>query len=677
MRSRRGDGPNDPVRLPVDGILDLHAFRPSEAGDLVREYLEECRRRGILEIRIVHGKGRGALRRTVHAALDRIEGIERYRLAGDASGWGATLVTLEPAGRVAEAGMKQRTRDPGRPAAGERENTPMGDDRKTKTTAKGTFPTGADLLHEPTLNKGTAFTEAERDAFGLRGLLPPRVCTQDVQVQRVMQNYRQKSTDLERFIHMVSLQDRNETLFYRFVIDNLEELMPIIYTPVVGLACQQFGQIFRRSRGLFVTAEDRGRVKQVLRNWPHQDVRVIVVTDGQRILGLGDLGANGMGIPIGKLSLYTACAGVHPNHNLPVCLDVGTNNERLLDDPLYLGLRRRRLEGPDYDALVDEFVEAAHDLFHHPLIQFEDFANQNSFRLLQRYRDRICTFNDDIQGTAGVILAGIYSAMRITGGKLKDQKVLYLGGGSAGVGIADLIVTAMREEGMPEAEARRRHWLIDSKGLVVKSRDNLQAHKLAYAHEGEFLPDLLSAVGKIKPTILIGVSGQPRTFTREVVEAMARINDRPVIFALSNPTSKSECAAEEAYTWTSGRAIFASGSPFPPVTIGGKRFVPGQGNNAYVFPGVGLGAAVCGARTITGEVFAAAAEALAREVTPTEIELGCIYPPLKKLRQVSAAIAAAVAEVAYRRDLATRPRPGDLLAHVRSQQYEPAYQSYL
>lgn len=548
---------------------------------------------------------------------------------------------------------------------------------KRAMTGKGKFPTGVDLLHDPTLNKGTAFTEKERAALGLRGLLPPRVCSQDVQIKRVMENYKKKSTDLERFIHMVSLQDRNETLFYRFVLDNLEEMMPIIYTPVVGLACQQFGQIFRRSRGLFVTAKDRGQVKQVLQNWPHKDIRIIVVTDGQRILGLGDLGANGMGIPIGKLSLYTACAGINPCHNLPVTLDVGTNNQKLLDDPLYLGLRQPRMEGEEYDSFVDEFVSAANDLFPHPLIQFEDFANQNSFRLLRKYRDKICTFNDDIQGTAGVILSGIYTALKLTGGKLKDQKILFLGGGSAGVGIADLIVLAMREEGLTEAEARRRHWLVDSKGLVVKSRDNLQPHKIPYAHEEEFLPDFLTAVNRLKPTIIMGVSGQPKTFTREVVEAVGRINERPVIFALSNPTSKAECTAEEAYTWTNGRAIFASGSPFDPVTLGGKRFVPGQGNNAYIFPGVGLGLTACGAKHAIDEMFAASAKALTSLVLPGDLEQGCIYPPLTKIRDVSAAVAAAVAEVAYNRDLATRPRPKEILAFMKSLQYQPTYGSYL
>jgi malate dehydrogenase (oxaloacetate-decarboxylating)(NADP+) len=553
----------------------------------------------------------------------------------------------------------------------------MSEEKKTVKTPKGEFPTGVDLLHDPTLNKGTGFNDEERDAFALRGLLPPRVCSQEIQVQRVMENYARKPNDLERFIHMASLLDRNETLYYRVVLDNLEELMPIIYTPVVGLACQEFGHIFRRSRGLFVSIKDKGHVMDTLKNWPHKDIRVIVVTDGQRILGLGDLGSNGMGIPIGKLCLYTACAGVHPQHNLPVTLDVGTNNDKLLQDPLYLGNRHARVTGPEYDEFVDEFITAAHELFHHPLIQFEDFANQNSFRLLQKYQDKICTFNDDIQGTASVILAGVYGALKITGGKLKDQKVLSLGGGSAGVGISDLMVSAMVGEGMSREEAMRHFWLFDSKGLVVKSRDNLQPHKIPYAHEHEFIGDFRQAIDTLKPTILMGVSGQPRTFTREVVETMARINERPMVFALSNPTSKAECSAEEAYTWTNGRAIYASGSPFPPCDFGGKHFVPGQGNNAYVFPGVGLGVALCGARTVTEEMFAEAARALAGEVTKTELDQGCIYPPLTKIRSVSAAIAVAVAEVAYKRDLATRPRPDRLLDFVKEQQYQPIYKSYL
>jgi malate dehydrogenase (oxaloacetate-decarboxylating)(NADP+) len=539
------------------------------------------------------------------------------------------------------------------------------------------FPTGVALLHDPVLNKGTAFTEEEREALGLRGLLPPHVHSQDEQVMRVMENFRRKPTDLERYIHIMALQSRNQTLFYRMVLDNLEEMMPIIYTPTVGQACQEYGHIFRRPRGIFISAEDRGRVADLVRNWPHEDVRIIVVTDGERILGLGDLGANGMGIPVGKLALYTACAGVDPSLCLPVTLDVGTDNEALLNDPLYIGIQQRRLRGDAYDDLIEEFMVAAQQVFPQALIQFEDFANVNAFRLLKKYRDRVCTFNDDIQGTGGVALAGLYSALRITGGKLKDQKILFLGAGEAALGISDLIVSAMAAEGLSEGEARQRCWFVDSKGLIVKSRSDLAEHKLPYAHDHEFLPDFLSAVESLRPEAIIGASGRPGTFTRPVLEAMARFNERPIVFALSNPTSKAECTAEEAYNWTQGRTIFASGSPFPPVTIHGKTYVPGQGNNAYIFPGVGLGVIACGARLVTDEMFFAAAKALAHEVSEADLEQGRIYPPLARIRDVSAVIATTVAEVAYHRGLATQPRPKDLLAYIRSQMYEPKYQSYV
>jgi malate dehydrogenase (oxaloacetate-decarboxylating)(NADP+) len=485
-------------------------------------------------------------------------------------------------------------------------------DQKRKTGKQrppADMRTGVALLHDPLRNKGTAFTDAERDALRLRGLLPPRIHTQDEQVMRVLGNLRRKPDDLERFIYLTDLQDRNETLFYRVMVDHIEEMMPIVYTPTVGEACQQYGHIFRRSRGLFVSAHDRGRILEVLRNWPHPDVRIVVVTDGERILGLGDLGAEGMGIPVGKLVLYTACAGVHPSQCLPVTLDVGTDNEMSLKDPLYIGIKERRLRGEAYDALVDEFVEA-----------FEDFANINAFRLLGKYRDQICTFDDDIQGTGAVALAGLYSALRITGGRLSDHKILFLGAGEAGIGIADLIVAALREEGLSEAEARRRCWFVDSKGLVVQTREDLAEHKLAYAHDHPFVADLASAVEDLEPSALIGVSGQPSTFTQSVLETMAELNPRPIVFALSNPTSKAECTAEQAYRWTQGRAVFASGSPFDPVTLDGKTFVPGQGNNAYIFPAVGLGVIVSEAKRVIDEMFSAAARALADQVSDADLD---------------------------------------------------------
>ena len=536
---------------------------------------------------------------------------------------------------------------------------------------------GVDLLHDPKLNKGTAFTEEERDKLALRGLLPPRIFTGEEQSKRILENFHNKTDDLEKYIYMVALQDRNETLFYRTVIDNVEEIMPIIYTPVVGKACQLFGHIWRRPRGLYLTLNDKGRIAEVLRNWPMKKVGIIVVTDGERILGLGDLGANGMGIPIGKLALYTACAGVHPSLCLPITIDVGTNNEELLNDPLYIGLLQTRLRGEVYDELIDEFIWAVQDVFPGALIQFEDFSNQNAFRLLRKYQDQVCTFNDDIQGTASVTLAGIYSAIRITGQKLTDQKILFQGAGEAGVGIANLIVSALEAEGMSHDEAKRKCWLVDSKGLVVKSRDNLQDHKLTYAHDHKIVSSLISAVETLKPTILIGVSGQPQTFTQPIVEAMGKINEQPVIFALSNPTSKAECTAEQAYSWTNGRAIFASGSPFDPVTLNGKTYVPGQGNNAYVFPGVGLGIIESGARHVTNEMFFAAAKALAKEVSEDDLAEGSVYPPLPQIRDVSAVIASVVAEVAYERGLATVERPDDLLDHMKSRQYQPDYESYV
>ncbi len=536
---------------------------------------------------------------------------------------------------------------------------------------------GVDLLHDPALNKGTGFSEAERDGLGLRGLLPARVFTQEGQVARVLENIRRKTSDIEKYIFLVSLQERNEALFYRVVMGNIEEMLPLIYTPTVGQGCQEFGHIFRRPHGMFITHKDRGRVRQLLGNWPYRDIRMIVVTDGERILGLGDLGANGMGIPGGKLSLYTACAGIHPAKCLPVTLDVGTNNETLLKDPLYIGLPERRLRGQAYDELVEEFVTGVQEIFPKACIQFEDFGNANAFRLLHHYRDRACTFNDDIQGTASVSVAGVYSALRITGNRLSDHKFLFLGAGEAGIGIGDLIVIGMMREGMTESEARRKCWYVDSKGLVVRSRKDLVEHKRPYAHDHAPITDFLAAVESLKPTALIGVSGMPRTFTKQVVETMARLNRRPILFALSNPTSKSECTAEEAYTWSEGRAIFASGSPFPPVTYKGKTFVPGQGNNAYIFPGVGLGAVACEATRVTAEMFFTAAKTLADQVSEDDLAEGRIYPPLDRIRKVSATIATAVADVAFQRGLTTMGRPADLAAHVKAQMYDPTYVEYV
>ena len=534
-------------------------------------------------------------------------------------------------------------------------------------------PTATEILRDPRRNKGTAFTAAERQALGLRGLLPPRVLTMAEQQARVLENFHRQTSDLEKYIFLTALQNRNERLFYRTVIDHVETMVPIIYTPTVGEACRKFGNIFRRTRGMYVSAEDRGRVRSVLANWPEDEVAIIVVTDGERILGLGDLGANGMGIPIGKLALYTACAGIDPALCLPIMLDVGTDNREIREDPRYLGLQRLRLRGNPYDELVDELVAAVQETFPGALIQFEDFATDNAIRLLEAYRDRACTFNDDIQGTAAVALAGLLSAGRITGAELRDQKILFLGAGSAATGIAGLIVCAMRNEGLSLEAARQRCWFVDSRGLVVKSRRDLAAHKLPYAHEHDPRPDLLAAVRDLRPTALVGVSGQPHTFTEEVLGAMAEANDRPIVFALSNPTSKSECTAEEAYRWTAGRAVFASGSPFGPVEHAGRTHVPGQGNNAYIFPGLGLGVIATSAARVTDDMFLAAARILAAEVTEASLAAGTVYPPLTEIRRVSAAIAAAVAGVAHDAGLAPEPRPPDLEAAVRSRMYEPDY----
>lgn len=535
---------------------------------------------------------------------------------------------------------------------------------------------GVKILHDPVRNKGTAFTDAERDYLKLRGLLPPRQHSPAEQELRVLNNVREKPTDLERYLYLVALQDRNETLFYRVLMNNIEEMMPLIYTPTVGRACQEFQHIYRASRGFYVSYEDRGRVKEILQNWPHKEVRIIVVTDGERILGLGDLGADGMGIPIGKLALYTACAGIHPTQCMPVMLDVGTNNEALLNDPLYIGLERRRVRGERYDELVDEFITAANELFPGVLIQLEDFANINAFRLLAQYKDKVCVFDDDIQGTGAVAVSGIIGALRITGGKLSDQKLLFLGAGEAAIGVADVFVAALKEEGIAPEQARKQCWFVDTQGLLVADRQEIAVHKRSYAHEHPHIAGLLEAVETLKPTAILGFSGQPGMFKQDVVSAMAGINERPIVFALSNPTSKSECTAEQAYTWSEGRAIFASGSPFDPVSLGNKTFVPAQGNNAYIFPGVGLGVIASRARRVTDEMFLAAAHSLANQVTESDLERGRVYPALSRIREVSALIARDLARIAYAKGIADREEPDDILGDIHQHMYQPVYPHY-
>ncbi|MBP6185412.1 MAG: NAD-dependent malic enzyme [Saprospiraceae bacterium] len=536
---------------------------------------------------------------------------------------------------------------------------------------------GVKLFHDPILNKGTAFTEEEREQLGLRGLLPPRIMSQELQAKRVLENLRLKPNDLERYIFMVSLQDRNEHLFYRTVVDHLEEIMPIIYTPTVGKACQSYGHLFRRSRGLYISIEDKGRIHEILHNWPYEDVRVIVVTDGERILGLGDLGIDGMGIPIGKLSLYTACAGIHPAQCLPITIDVGTNNTHLLADDLYMGLKHPRIQGEAYNALLEEFVMACQDVFPNVLIQLEDFATTNAFHLLQTYRDRVCLFNDDIQGTASVALAGVYSALRLTGKSLKEQRFLFFGAGEAGTGIADILAEALTEEGLDIAEARQHCWLVDSNGLVCQSRQNLAPHKKPYAHDCPPAATLLEAIEQIRPTALIGVSGQGGRFTKEVIEAMSALQERPIIFALSNPTDNSECTAEQAYFWSKGKAIFASGSPFPSVKFEDKLFKPGQGNNVYIFPGIGLGVTYSHATRVTNRMFLEAARIVADAVTEEDWAAGQIYPSLRRIREVSIRIAAAVSREAVRAGLSKKVLSDHLEEDIRQAIYDPAYPIYV
>ena len=539
------------------------------------------------------------------------------------------------------------------------------------------LPKGIELLHEPSLNKGTSFTAAERDALGLRGLLPSRIFSQAERVQHVMNNIRRKPSNLEKYLYLIGLQDRNEKLFYRVLIDNMAELSPIVYTPTIGLACQEYSRIFRRPRGLFISKYDFGHIKEVLSNWHYQDVRVIVVTDGERILGLGDLGANGMGIPVGKLSLYTACAGIDPETCLPIMIDVGTNNNEVLSDPSYIGLQEERLRGDQYDDLIDEFMAATAKLFPHAMIQFEDFGNLNASRLLERYRNHYCMFNDDIQGTASMTLAGLYSALRMTGGNLGGQKLVILGAGGAALGIGNLVVSAMVEEGLSVDDARSRCWFVDSKGLVVTSRTDLSENKRRFAQDYPLHRDLLSVIEAVKPTTIIGASGQPGTFTPVILETMARINKRPIIFALSNPTSQSECTAEEAYRYTDKRAVFASGSQFPPIVIEGQTFVPGQANNSYIFPGVGLGIIASEASRVTDEMFAAAAKVLNEQVLEEDFILGRIYPSLSRIREVSVNIALAVAKIVFARGLTAMPKPVDLLGLIKSRMFDPTYKEYV
>jgi malate dehydrogenase (oxaloacetate-decarboxylating)(NADP+) len=541
--------------------------------------------------------------------------------------------------------------------------------------ALGATQRGIDLLRDAEANKSTAFTEAEREALGLVGLLPSGIDTEETQVQRVMQQLSVKPTDLERYIYLIGLLDTDETLFYKVAMSDPARFLPILYDPTVGEACLKFGHIFRRPRGMYLSIKHKGRVKEVLENWPKRDIRVICASSGGRILGLGDLGANGMGIPIGKLQLYTACAAVPPDYLLPMHIDVGTTNETLLHDPLYLGLRMPRISEAELNELMDEFVEAVQEVFPGCCIHFEDWKGVDAMRLLARYRERISCYNDDIQGTGGVAVAGLFSALRVTQGKLSDQRILFLGAGSAGIGIANLIASAMALEGITLEQARARISLFDLNGLLEPSRTDLFEFQKPYAHPHAPSRDFLSVIEDLKPTALIGVSTVGKAFTRQIVQTMARLNERPIVFALSNPTDHAECTAEEAYTWSEGRAIYAAGVQFPPVRVGNKTLIPSQGNNLYIFPAVGLSIFATRAKRVTDEMFIVAARAVADQVTQAELDSGLVYPPQSQILQTEVNTAVKVCENVFQRRLQGDEvrRPDDVRAFVEAQLYSPEY----
>ncbi|MEY4641224.1 MAG: hypothetical protein RLZZ227_1218 [Pseudomonadota bacterium] len=528
------------------------------------------------------------------------------------------------------------------------------------------------LLNNPRLNKGTAFTEAEREEFGLHGLLPPNVSTMTQQVAWVLENLRGEISPIDRYRYMASLQKRNERLYYRVLIDHIEELMPVVYTPTVGQACQEFATLFREANGLYVSYDQRNHLDTVLGNWLDEDVRLIVVTDGERILGLGDLGVSGMGIPIGKLALYCACAGIDPAQCLPITLDVGTNNLRFRSDPRYHGRREPRLRGDEYYTFIDDFIQAVQRKFPNALLQFEDFATPQAVELLDKYQGRLLCFNDDIQGTAAVAVAGFFAASRITNTRLSDMTFLFAGAGSAATGIASLLAIAMQQEGLSRDEAHARCYLCDSKGLITRHREELTPHSAPFAAD---MPPMTleQAIAAIKPNALIGATARGGTFTPEILQQMARLNAQPIIFALSNPTTKAECTAEEAYQHTNGKAIFASGSPFAPVMINGEMRVPGQGNNAYIFPGLGLGALHGKVNRITDDLLIAAAKALAEGVTQGQLNSGCLYPPLSQIREVSLRIAVAIAEAAALNGLTRRIIGPQFADEVGAAMYDPRY----
>ncbi len=532
---------------------------------------------------------------------------------------------------------------------------------------------GTDLLHDPALNKSTAYTEAERQALGLVGLVPDATESEDLQLKRVMLQLSHKNTDIDRYIYLVNLLDHDETLFYRTLMSDPARFLPIVYDPTIGEACLKFGHIFRGPRGMYLSIKRRGHVKEILRNWPQKDVRFICVTDGGRILGLGDLGANGMGIPIGKLQLYTAAAAVPPQILMPMYLDAGTNNEQYLNDPLYLGLRERRPSTEDLYSFVDEFVEAVQEVFPKCCIHFEDWTGVDAVHLLERYRDKYCVYNDDVQGTAGITLAGMINATKLKGTQLKDEKYLFLGAGSAGIGLANLLCSALVAQGMTLKDAQSRVYMFDVNGLLESTRTDLVDFQLPYAHPHAPTRDFAAAIESIKPTTIIGVSTIGGAFSKEVVEAMCRVNERPIILALSNPTSCAECTPEQAYTWSNGKAIYAAGVPFSPVTLNGQTFIPGQANNFYIFPAVAMAVYATEAKRVTDEMFIEAAKAVADQVSPELLKQGLLYPLQGDILETEIKTAARVAKLVFDSGLAGIERPADMEALIRSHVYTPAY----
>ena len=532
---------------------------------------------------------------------------------------------------------------------------------------------GVEVLRDPSLNKSTAFSEAERKAFGLIGLVPDVIETEDLQLRRVNLQLAEKPTDLERYIYLMNLLDHNETLFYRTIMSDPARFLPIVYDPTIGEACLKFGHIYRQPRGMYLSMNRRGGVKDVLKNWPEKDVRFICVTDAGRILGLGDLGANGMGIPIGKLQLYTACAGVPPQYLLPMYLDAGTNNEQYLHDPLYLGMRKARPKTEELYSFVDEFVEAVQELFPKCCIHFEDWTGVDAVHLLQRYRDKYCIYNDDVQGTAGIVLAGMINAARIKGKKLSDEKYLFLGAGSAGIGLADLLRSAMVEEGLTLQQAQARVYMFDIKGLLEDTRTDLVDFQKPYAHRHAPTRDFVAAIESIKPTTIIGVSTVGGTFTQKVIESMSRVNERPVVLALSNPTDHAECTAEQAYTWSKGKAIYAAGVQFPPVRYNGQTFLPGQANNFYIFPAIGMGVFATQASRVTDQMFIEAARAVADQVPADLLAQGLLYPLQSNILETEIQTAARVAKLVFDSGLARVKQPADMVAFIRQHVYKPEY----